>query len=35
VLTDRCVPLQRHGDQVTVRAADLFDTFPVALIEAR
>jgi hypothetical protein len=29
------VPLQRDGDRVTVRAADLFETFPVALIEAR
>jgi (1->4)-alpha-D-glucan 1-alpha-D-glucosylmutase len=35
VLTDRAVPLHREGDRVTVRAADLFDTFPVALIEAR
>jgi (1->4)-alpha-D-glucan 1-alpha-D-glucosylmutase len=35
VLTDACVPLQANADRVTVRAADLFDTFPVALIEAR
>ncbi len=35
VMTDRCVPLQRDGDAVLVRAADLFETFPIALIEAR
>jgi len=35
VLTDRVVPLQHDGDRVTVAAADLFDTFPIALIEAR
>jgi (1->4)-alpha-D-glucan 1-alpha-D-glucosylmutase len=35
VLTDRAVPLDDDGDRVTVRAADLFDTFPIALIEAR
>jgi maltooligosyltrehalose synthase len=35
VLTDRSVPLDDDGERVTVRAADLFDTFPIALIEAR
>ena len=35
VLTDRAVPLAHDGDRITVRAADLFDTFPIALIEAR
>jgi len=35
VLTDRAVPLDDDGDRVTVRAANLFDTFPIALIEAR
>jgi len=33
-LTDRSVPLQHDGDRVSVRAADLFETFPVALLEA-
>ena len=35
VMADRCVPLQRDGDRVLIRAADLFETFPIALIEAR
>ena len=35
VLTDRCVPLIRDGDRVTARAADVFEQFPVALLESR
>jgi (1->4)-alpha-D-glucan 1-alpha-D-glucosylmutase len=35
VLTDRCVPLERQGDRVTVRAADLFEHFPVAVLDGR
>jgi (1->4)-alpha-D-glucan 1-alpha-D-glucosylmutase len=35
VFTDRCVPLAREGDRVTARAADVFEQFPVALLEGR
>ncbi len=35
VLTDRCVPLVRDGGRVTARASDVFEQFPVALLEGR
>jgi (1->4)-alpha-D-glucan 1-alpha-D-glucosylmutase len=35
VLTDRCVPLSQDGDRMIVRAADVFEQFPVALLESR
>jgi (1->4)-alpha-D-glucan 1-alpha-D-glucosylmutase len=35
VFTDRCVPLDRQGDRVTMRVADVFDRFPVALLHGR
>ena len=35
VLTDQCVPLSRDGDRVTIRAADVFEHFPVALLAGR
>jgi (1->4)-alpha-D-glucan 1-alpha-D-glucosylmutase len=35
VLTDRCVSLTRTEDQVTIRAADVFEQFPVALLAGR
>jgi (1->4)-alpha-D-glucan 1-alpha-D-glucosylmutase len=35
VLIDRCVPLTRDGDRVTMRAADVFEQFPVALLASR
>jgi (1->4)-alpha-D-glucan 1-alpha-D-glucosylmutase len=35
ILTNRCVPLTRTGDHVTLRAADVFEQFPVALLEGR
>ena len=35
VFTDRCVPLERHGDRVTMRVADVLDRFPVAILHDR
>ena len=35
ILTNRCVPLTRKGDRVTLRVSDLFEQFPVALLEGR
>jgi (1->4)-alpha-D-glucan 1-alpha-D-glucosylmutase len=35
VFTERPVPLNRDVDRVTIRAADLFEQFPVALLAAR
>jgi maltooligosyltrehalose synthase len=35
VLTDRGVEPSRDGDRVTVRAADIFEQFPVAVLESR
>jgi len=35
VVTDRCVPVARDADGATIRAAHLFDTFPIAVLEGR
>ncbi len=35
VLTDRCVPVIRDGARSYLRAADLFEDFPVACLEAQ
>ena len=35
ILTNRCVPLARNGDRVTARVSDVFEHFPVALLEGR
>src|SRR5439155_14400617 len=35
VLTDRCVAVERHADGAAIRAAHLFETFPIAVLEGR
>jgi (1->4)-alpha-D-glucan 1-alpha-D-glucosylmutase len=35
LFTNRCVQVQNEGGRVTLRAADVFDQFPIAVLEAR
>lgn len=35
VFTNRCVQAQNEAGRVTLRAADVFDQFPIAVLEAR
>ena len=35
VFTNQCLQVQSDGNRVTLRAADVFDQFPIAVLEAR